>query len=77
MNQIKKICVIMADITEDYRDEFIVGIEKQANKLGYHTFVFSMPLLDEIHTKKEEEIYGLIDFEQYDGVVFFRVPSLH
>ena len=56
MNQIKKICVIMADITEDYRDEFIVGIEKQANKLGYHTFVFSMPLLDEIHTKKEEEI---------------------
>ena len=72
MNLIKKICIIMADITEDYRDEFIVGIEKQANKLGYHTFVFSMPLLDEIHTKKEEEIYGLIDFEQYDGVVFFQ-----
>lgn len=72
MNETKKICIIMADITEDYRDEFIVGIEKQANKLGYHTFVFSMLLLDEIHTKKEEEVYGLIDFNQYDGVVFFQ-----
>lgn len=72
MNQVKRICIIMANITEDYRDEYIVGIEKQANKLGYHTFIFSMPLLDEIHTKKEEEIYDLIDFDQYDGIVFFQ-----
>ena len=40
----KKICIIMANITEDYSDEYVIGMEKQANRLGYHTFTFSMPL---------------------------------
>lgn len=66
-----KICVIMANIIEDFRDEYVVGIEKQANRLGYSTFVFSMPLLDELHTNKEEAVFDLIDFSIYDGVVFF------
>ncbi len=66
-----KICVIMANIIEDFRDEYVVGIEKQANRLGYSTFVFSMPLLDELHTNKEETVFDLIDFSIYDGVVFF------
>ncbi len=66
-----KICVIMANIVDDFRDEYVIGIEKQANRLGYSTFVFSMPLLDELHTNQEENIYNLIDFSLYDGVVFF------
>ena len=67
-----RICVIMADMTMDYRDEYVIGVEKQANKLGYSVAVFSMPLLDEIHTKNEESVFELVDFERYDGVVFFE-----
>lgn len=67
-----RICVIMADMTMDYRDGYVIGVEKQANKLGYSVTVFSMPLLDEIHTKNEESVFELVDFEQYDGVVFFE-----
>lgn len=66
-----KICIIMANIIEDYRDEYIVGIEKQANRLGFSTFTFSMPLLDELHTNNEEAVFDLIDFSLYDGVIFF------
>lgn len=52
-----KICMIMSNIVEDYRDEYIVGIEKQANRLGFSTFIFSMPLLDELHTNNEEAVF--------------------
>ena len=38
-----KICIIMANMTDDFRDEYVVGMEKQANRLGYATYVFSMP----------------------------------
>ena len=72
MNVSKKICIIMANITEDYSDDYVIGMEKQANRLGYHTFIFSMPLLHDAQTNSEAEIYQLIDFEQYDGVIFFE-----
>lgn len=67
-----KICIIMANMTDDFRDEYVVGMEKQANRLGYATYVFSMPLLDELHLNNEDAIYELIDFEDYDGVIFFE-----
>lgn len=66
-----KICILMANMTGDYRDEYVIGIEKQANRLGYTTYIFSMPLLDELHTNNEESIFDLIDYETYDGVIFF------
>lgn len=72
MNVCKKICIIMANIMADYSDEYIIGMEKQANRLGYHTFIFSMPLLHGGYTNAEADIYQLIDFEQYDGVIFFE-----
>ena len=72
MNENNKIGIIMLDVTEDYRDNYIIGVEKQADKLGYKTATFSIPLLDELHTKREEEIYQLIDFEDYDGIIFFE-----
>ena len=72
MNTNKKLCIIMLDITEDYRDNYIIGIEKQADKFGYQTVTFSIPLLDELHTKREEEIYQMIDFSDYDGFIFFE-----
>lgn len=71
MENCGKICVIMANIVDDFRDEYVIGIEKQANRLGYSTYIFSMPLLDELHTNQEENIFNLIDFSLYDGVVFF------
>ena len=66
------ICVIMADVTEDYRDEYLLGVAKQAEKLNYVTTVFSMALLNQQKTQGEESVYDLIDFDKYDGVVFFE-----
>lgn len=72
MNSKMTICVIMADMIGDYRDEYIVGIEKQANRTNCRTVVFSMPLMAEVHTNNEESVFSLIDFNRYDGVVFFE-----
>ena len=46
MNKKGNICVVMADVTEDYRDEYLVGVAKQAEKMNYVTTVFSMALLN-------------------------------
>lgn len=73
MGQNGNICVIMMDMREDYRDDYVVGIERQANKLGYKTTVFSMPMLNELYTKNEEAVFDLIDFDRYSGVVFFEM----
>ncbi len=73
MNQNGNICVVMMDMREDYRDDYVVGIERQANKLGYNTTVFSMPMLNELYTRNEETVFDLIDFDRYDGVVFFEM----
>lgn len=67
------ICVVMMDMREDYRDDYVVGIERQANKMGYNTTTFSMPMLNEMYTRNEEAVFDLIDFERYDGVVFFEM----
>ena len=73
MNQNGNICVIMMDMREDYRDDYVIGIERQANKLGYNTTIFSMPMLNELYTKNEEAVFDLIDFDKYTGVVFFEM----
>lgn len=73
MGQNGNICVIMMDMREDYRDDYVVGIERQANKLGYKTTVFSMSMLNEMYTKNEEAVFDLIDFSKYNGVVFFEM----
>ena len=62
----------MLDMTEDYRDEYVIGIEKQARKFEYQTVTFSIPMLNGKFTHREEEIYQLIDFDDYDGVLFFE-----
>ena len=66
------ICVVMADITEDYRDDYLIGLEKQANRMGYVTTVFSMPLLNQLRSGGEECVYELIDYDRYDGILFFE-----
>ncbi len=73
MNQNGNICVVMMDMREDYRDDYVVGIERQANKMGYNTTIFSMPMLNEMYTRNEESVFDLIDFDKYDGVVFFEM----
>jgi len=72
MKQTKKICIVMLDMTDDYRDNYIIGIEKQARKFEYQTVTFSIPLLNGKYMKKEDEIYQFIDFDQYDGIIFFE-----
>ncbi len=62
----------MLDMTEDYRDEYVIGIEKQARKFEYQTVTFSIPMLNGKFTNREEDIYRLIDFDQYDGILFFE-----
>ena len=72
MNKKGNICVVMADVTEDYRDEYLVGVAKQAEKMNYVTTVFSMALLNQQKTQGEEVVFDLINFDNYDGVVFFE-----
>ena len=72
MNKKGNICVVMADVTEDYRDEYLIGVAKQAEKMNYVTTVFSMALLNQQKTQGEEAVFDLIDFNNYDGVVFFE-----
>ena len=72
MNKKGNICVVMADVTEDYRDEYLIGVAKQAEKMNYVTTVFSMALLNQQKTQGEETVFDLIDFNNYDGVVFFE-----
>ena len=72
MSKKGNICVIMADITEDYRDEYLMGVAKQAERMDYVTTVFSMSLLNQLKTCGEECVFDLIDFDRYDGVVFFE-----
>ncbi len=66
------ICVIMADITEDYRDEYLMGVAKQAERMDYVTTVFSMSLLNQLKTCGEECVFDLIDYDRYEGVVFLE-----
>lgn len=66
----KAFAVIFSDLKNDYNDEYVTGIQKQANAYGYRTFTFSMPQTSELYTNNEEWIYSLIDYEKYDGVIF-------
>lgn len=64
------ICVIFSDFKNDFNDGYVLGIQKQANALGYRTVTFSMPQLSELYTNAEEAVFELIDFDRYDGVIF-------
>lgn len=70
MNKIKKICIITSDFRGDYNDDYIVGCEKEANYLGYHTEIFSMPQLSERYSNDEESVYSLINYDNYDGIIY-------
>ena len=37
MGQNGNICVIMMDMREDYRDDYVVGIERQANNSWFRS----------------------------------------
>lgn len=62
MSKKGNICVIMADITEDYRDEYLMGVAKQAERMDYVTTVFSMSLFNQLKTCGEEAVFDLIDY---------------
>ncbi len=66
----KVIAIIFSDFKNDYNDNYILGIQTQANAYGYRTFTFSMPQTSELYTNNEEWVYSLIDFERYDGIIF-------
>ena len=70
MLKTKAIAIIFSDFKNDYNDEYILGIQQQANAYGYRTFTFSMPQTSELYTNNEEWVYSLIDFERYDGIIF-------
>jgi DNA-binding LacI/PurR family transcriptional regulator len=64
------IAIIFSDLKNDYNDDYITGIQKQANSYGYRTFTFSMPQTSELYTNNEEWVYSLIDTDRYDGIIF-------
>lgn len=66
----ERICIIASDFRADYNDDFVTGAEKEANRLGYVTEVFSMPQRSELFTNGEDVIYKFIDFNRYAGVIY-------
>lgn len=66
----RKICIICGEMKGDYNDDYVIGIEKQANELEYQTVTFSMLCEGTVDTNKEESVYSYINFDEYDGVVF-------
>lgn len=70
MDGSRKICIITSDFRGDYNDDYVIGCEKEANYLGYHTDVFSMPQLSEHYSNDEEAVYSLINYANYSGVIY-------
>lgn len=70
MNENNKICIITSDFRGDYNDDYVIGCEKEANYLGYHTDIFSMPQLSEHYSNDEEHVYSLINYSNYKGVIY-------
>ena len=70
MGDSNKICIITSDFRGDYNDDFVIGCEKEANYLGYHTDIFSMLQLSELYSNDEENVYSLINYENYSGVIY-------
>lgn len=66
----KKICVICGEMKGDYNDDYVLGVESRANRLGYQTVTFSLLCEGTVDTNKEECIYSYINFEEYAGVIF-------
>lgn len=65
----KNICIIANHTNELHENEYILGVQSAANSLGYITTLFTMLQLNDKSTNNEEEIFDLIDFSQYCGVI--------
>lgn len=64
-----KICVIMSDIRDNKNVSYLTGIEKAASALGFSTVAYSMLQSSELFSNGEEQIFELINFDDYDGVI--------
>ncbi|MBQ2798959.1 MAG: LytTR family transcriptional regulator DNA-binding domain-containing protein [Ruminiclostridium sp.] len=64
-----KICVLVSDIRTHANESYLVGIEKGADSLGFSTVTYSMLQLSELFSNNEEQVYNLINFDDYDGVI--------
>ena len=65
----KNICIIANHTSELHENEYILGVQSAASSLGYITTLFTMLQLNDKSTNGEEQIFDLIDFSQYCGVI--------
>ncbi len=65
----KNICIIANHTNELHENEYILGVQSAASSLGYITTLFTMLQLNDKSTNGEEQIFDLIDFSQYCGVI--------
>ena len=77
----RKICVLASDIRNAETVSYLNGIVKGANALGFSTVTYSMLQNSELMSNGEEQIFELVDFDDYDGVIivstsFGSHPSL-
>lgn len=67
-----RICVIASGSLRNSNDLYLNGIEKRAATLGYVTEIFSCLIFDIRETGCQVNIFDRIDFNRYDGVIFFK-----
>ncbi|MDR0918413.1 MAG: GGDEF domain-containing protein [Oscillospiraceae bacterium] len=69
---VKNICVVVSDINNEYQNNIIKGVKKYANESDINVFVFSAftgYYSNRRQDMGEYNIYNLINFEKFDGVI--------
>ena len=70
----RRIAVVVASMEVEYAGKTLQGIEKEAHALGMDVYVFNASVsTDETlkHNIGEYNIYNLIDYTLFDGVILF------
>ncbi len=77
MKETHEIAVIISDYRGNLTEDFVIGIQKMANRCGYATTTFSMIQKSDLFTNHEEGVYQLIDYDRYDGILIITQSFTH
>ncbi len=64
-----QIGILVSDYREPQTANIVLGLEQEANALGYSTVIFSMLQLSERFSNNEECVFDLIDYSRFSGIV--------
>lgn len=65
----KAICILLGQTKADHYDNYTLSTMRLANDLGYTTITYSMPRISRPKNELESQIYNLIDYKKFAGVI--------